>query len=318
MIGYSDNTAAAALVDRVGIANVNRTLQNIGLTDSRLDFVNDNITTANDVAELLERIALGRAVSPAASRQMLDLLLGQQINNLIPKGLPLGTPMAHKTGTLIGLRHDAGIVYGASGPYIFVMMSSNLPDDNTPYDIVPRLSWDVYTYFNNRPSQPARYFRPPASLSPRLSCAYGTLTTARRRWAHPRAGAGEQRLPDPVVQEGPPGAAATGATTPDQVEVGSLGLEVLAGRHFDPVPDPGDPARLWFQATGQVLADPFLSYWQTHGGVRLFGNPISPALTEDEPGGGSLRVQYFEHARLELHGDQVQVSALGRLLASQQ
>jgi len=78
MIAVSDNTAAITLTRRVGLDNINRTLQAIGLTNSRLDFAGDNLTTAGEVADLLERIAAGRAVSPEASRQMLDLLLGQE------------------------------------------------------------------------------------------------------------------------------------------------------------------------------------------------------------------------------------------------
>jgi beta-lactamase class A len=317
MIGYSDNTAGAALVDRVGLNNINRTLQNIGLTDSRLDFTNDNITTANDVAELLERIALGRAISPEASQQMLNLLLDQQINDLIPQGVPTTVPIAHKTGTLDSLRHDAAIVYGPSGPYIFVAMSTNLPSADLAYNVVPRLSTALYSYFNDHPSQPTRFF--PATgqfvASPflRFWNTYGGAQTLGAplgpaevtngytvQWFEK----GRLGLPD-------------GPATPDRVEVGTVGLEVLSGRRYDPQPDPDDPNSLWFQATGQVIKDPFLSYWQTHGGVRLFGNPISPVLNEEVTDAGTIPVQYFERARLELHGNQVQVGDLGRLLMGQ-
>jgi beta-lactamase class A len=314
MIAVSDNTAAITLTRRVGIDNVNRTLQAIGLSNSRLDFAGDNLTTADDVADLLERIAAGRAVSQAASRQMLDLLLGQELNDLIPATLPANVPVAHKTGTLDGLRHDAGIVYGPSGPYVFVVMSTGLADTTVAYRIAPMLSLALYRYFNNHPSQPARYFAGTGQFvaSPflRVWNTYDGATTL-----------GDPIGPEQVVdgyrvqwfERGrlglPPGSA-----SPDRVEFGDLGREALGDRAYPARPDPANPAQLWFSATGQVIQGGFLAFWQTRGGQRLFGNPISPELTEDLPGLGPTTVQYFERARLESRPDGIAVSDLGRQL----
>jgi hypothetical protein len=74
---------------------------------------------------------------------------------------------------------------------------------------------------------------------------------------------------------------------------------------------------VYFPQTGHHLADSsrFLSYWRTHGGVMIFGYPISEELMED----GRL-VQYFERARLEAHPEeanpeyQVQLALFGTLL----
>jgi len=67
---------------------------------------------------------------------------------------------------------------------------------------------------------------------------------------------------------------------------------------------------MFFDATRHSLCEPFLSYWQTHGGARLFGMPIS------EPGPDRLvspdvGVQWFEQARFELRNGQVQLGTLG-------
>jgi hypothetical protein len=106
-----------------------------------------------------------------------------------------------------------------------------------------------------------------------------------------------------------------GPASPTRVEFGSLGREALGTRRYAPVPDPGTPGTLWVAATGQVIGGPFLAYWQRYGGLGLFGNPISPRLTEDVPGSGPLPVQYFEHARFELHdNNEVVLSKLGLLL----
>jgi beta-lactamase class A len=314
MIAVSDNTAAITLTRRVGIDNVNRTLQALGLTHSRLDFTADNITTADDVADLLERIAVGLAISVDASRQMLDLLLAQEINDMIPATLPASVPVAHKTGTLEGLRHDAGIVYGASGPYVFVVMSNGLSDTRVAYEVAPRLSLDIYRYFNDHPSQPARFFAATGQFvaSPflRVWNTYGGETTLGNPIG-PEQVADGYRLQ--WFERGrlglPPGPA-----TPDRVEVGDLGREFLGDRTFPPASDPDEDNVLWFDSTSQVLQGGFLDFWQTHGGARIFGDPISPELTEDLPGLGPTTVQYFTHARLEARPNQVVVSDLGRQL----
>jgi len=54
--------------------------------------------------------------------------------------------------------------------------------------------------------------------------------------------------------------------------------------------------RTYFEATGQYLGGEFLHYWQGHGGLPVFGYPLTPAFREN----GYL-VQYFERSRFELH-----------------
>ncbi len=61
------------------------------------------------------------------------------------------------------------------------------------------------------------------------------------------------------------------------------------------------PAGPFFPATGHRIAQPFLSYWQSHGGLEQFGYPLTGLLTEPDPQTGAGRlVQYFERNRLEI------------------
>lgn len=65
--------------------------------------------------------------------------------------------------------------------------------------------------------------------------------------------------------------------------------------------------------TDYPVQEPLLSFWQ-QGGVALFGYPISPALTEQNPDDGKVyTVQYFERARLEYHPEAAQPVQPGRL-----
>src|SRR6185369_15761532 len=90
----------------------------------------NNTTTARDLAVLMEAIERGRAASPASCRAMRDILLRQELNDEIPAGLPPGTRVAHKTGSITAVLHDAALVYPPGrSPYVLVVLTRNIPDE---------------------------------------------------------------------------------------------------------------------------------------------------------------------------------------------
>src|SRR5690606_24356665 len=79
---------------------------------------------------------------------------------------------------------------------------------------------------------------------------------------------------------------------------GLLGAQ-LAGARLAPGPFAREQAVqgcTFFEATGHSLCSGFQSYWQTFGGLAIFGYPISEEFVED-----GVTVQYFERARFEWH-----------------
>ena len=145
MITVSDQDATFALLRRIGTDRVNAMMSELGLGQS---YVTDwGYSTARETGMLLEMIASGQAVDEAASRDMLALLFDQQINDRIPAYLPGGI-VAHKTGELPGIRNDAGIIYGPSGPYVMVVVTSGLADEDGAASAIAAMSHDVYAYFN--------------------------------------------------------------------------------------------------------------------------------------------------------------------------
>lgn len=143
MITYSDNTTGFLLRDKVGLGNIDRDVQALGLTQSALT-QGDAISTAGDMAVFLEMVVFGAAVSRDASREMLDIMLAQQVSDRLPALLPPGTEVAHKTGDLPEVAHDVGIVYAPQPTYIIAVLS----DRGGEYEPIALLSRAVYDYFN--------------------------------------------------------------------------------------------------------------------------------------------------------------------------
>jgi beta-lactamase class A len=146
MITSSHNAAAAVIVERLGgPARVTAELKRAGLGQTEIT-ESTAFTCAADVASVLKAIAKERAVSPPASQEMLQLLLEQEQKDRLPLPLPYGVQVAHKTGELPHLRHDAGIVYAPSGPYVFVALVDDAPSDGAAQETIVALSRAVYRY----------------------------------------------------------------------------------------------------------------------------------------------------------------------------
>ncbi|GAB4194249.1 MAG: S8 family peptidase [Roseiflexaceae bacterium] len=73
-----------------------------------------------------------------------------------------------------------------------------------------------------------------------------------------------------------------------------------AAQFFVPVPAPNDGS-VFFPETGHTLRGEFLEYWRRHGGLPIFGLPISEQFMERSDDGREYTVQYFERHRFELH-----------------
>ena len=95
------------------------------------------------------------------------------------------------------------------------------------------------------------------------------------------------------------------AGTKYQVLLRLLGLIQSQSRAFDPAPEPHSdtPGRRYFPYYGgHSLSGVFLRYWESHGGLPVFGYPLSEPFYEVSPTDGqTYLVQYFERNRFEYH-----------------
>ncbi|MDB4908616.1 MAG: beta-lactamase [Gemmatimonadetes bacterium] len=157
MITESSNLATNALIALVGAAHADSSARMLGATRTRvLRGVEDikafdrgliNVTTPDDMAVLLVAIQERRAASAEACEAMLAILLRNSDNVMIPAGLPVGTRVAHKTGTITGVRHDAAIVYPAGGsPYVLTIYTRGIPRTEVAERLmasISRIVWEA-------------------------------------------------------------------------------------------------------------------------------------------------------------------------------
>src|SRR5205814_5935084 len=134
MITLSSNLATNLLVDVVGIPTIQLALDELDIDGIRvLRGVEDqkafeaglnNEVTANGLLKLLRLIAEGKAYSKKACEEMLNILLEQQYRSGIPAGLPKAARVAHKTGNISTVHHDAGIIFlEGREPYVLVVLT---------------------------------------------------------------------------------------------------------------------------------------------------------------------------------------------------
>jgi beta-lactamase class A len=125
MITISDNGTAVALWHLLGGENIDATLTKLGMPDFHVayDDSEDNVATPRAIGTFFTLLAKRQLISPAASDRMLARLGRQEINDRLPAALPDEVVVAHKTGNLPGLMHDAGIIYTPSGPRVVVAMT---------------------------------------------------------------------------------------------------------------------------------------------------------------------------------------------------
>lgn len=142
MIVTSSNLATNLLLDLVGAAEVQATVQQMGLRgidlqrgvedNKAFDANISNRVTANGLVHLFRHIHEAHTFSPEASQKMLNILFAQRFKRGLPAGLPPAVRKkarcAHKTGEISTIAHDAGLVF--------------LPN-RQPYAVALLTQWDA-------------------------------------------------------------------------------------------------------------------------------------------------------------------------------
>ena len=163
MIATSSNLATNLLLDLIGLETVQQTIERFGLTgiDMRRGVEDEkayehgivNRVTANGLVALLRLIAEERAYSPELSREMLDILHQQEFKKGIPARLPREVRVAHKTGDISTVAHDAGVVYAPDRqPYVIAILTEWAADTGSRSPTIAAISHAVYDALRGAPS----------------------------------------------------------------------------------------------------------------------------------------------------------------------
>ena len=157
MIIVSSNFATNLIIELVDAKNVSATMQQLGAKDIHvLRGVEDgkafargmnNTITAHGLMILFEKMAQGKTINPVASQAMINILLDQKFNDIIPAELPTGVKVAHKTGSITGVHHDSGIIILPDGrKYVLVLLSKNLKDEKAAIKAMAYVSKLIYEF----------------------------------------------------------------------------------------------------------------------------------------------------------------------------
>jgi beta-lactamase class A len=111
----------------------------------------NNTTSASALMRVMEAVAGGRAASPAASREMVEILGRQEFTEMIPAGVPPGTRTANKTGSITRIAHDAAIVFPPGrAPYVLVVLTHGFSSPGSAAPVGREISAAVWRHVTAR------------------------------------------------------------------------------------------------------------------------------------------------------------------------
>ncbi|WP_031495132.1 serine hydrolase [Bryobacter aggregatus] len=152
MIASSDNTATNWCIRRVGMAGVNHTMAQMGYQGTRLQRImidqaaatrnEENVSTPEDMADMLRVIYEGKAVNAKASAEMIAML--KLVKAGMRRAIPPAIEVASKPGELVGVRTETGIVYLKGRPFVLAVMGTYLNESDSPIEAVTKIVFDCF------------------------------------------------------------------------------------------------------------------------------------------------------------------------------
>jgi len=162
MMILSDNTATNLVLDVLSTDAVNARMESLGFKQIKInrkvgsggestagkDPENKKyglgFATPREMVLVMEKLERGEIISPAASKEMIDLMKREQGRNAIGRSL-WSVPMASKYGALDRLRSAVGILYTKKGRIAMAISCDEMPEvmwsvDNPAYLLMSRLS----------------------------------------------------------------------------------------------------------------------------------------------------------------------------------
>ncbi len=164
MITHSSNLATNALIQKLDPVRITELTRKLGTKkmlvrrgvedDKAFAAKLNNTTTAHDLVALFVALDEGKVANEASTKDMLGILEAQAFNDEIPAGLPAGTRVAHKTGSITGVLHDAGLVYPPRrAPYAIAILTSDIPDQKVAQALIADCSRIIWQWLRRAPTR---------------------------------------------------------------------------------------------------------------------------------------------------------------------
>lgn len=157
MIIISDNTATNVLIDILGYDNINAQaermqLKGTALNRKMMDFEaarqgRQNLTTARDMAYMMEALYKGRILDRNMCDLALNILKRQKHKDLLKRYIAEDIVVAHKSGDLENLNHDIGIFYLPDAVYLLGVFVTEAESNVLAKHIIGKVSETVYEHF---------------------------------------------------------------------------------------------------------------------------------------------------------------------------
>jgi beta-lactamase class A len=162
MIQRSDNTATNLLTDLISLEEVNNSCRRQGLAvtcmpraimdlEARDLRSIENYTSAADMARLMKGLYFKKILDAASCDQILEIMKGQKVRDRLPRYLPPGVVVAHKTGLMNNICHDVGIIYGGNHDYVVAVLTADFPSFRYAKDAIGKVGRMVYQYDRGEP-----------------------------------------------------------------------------------------------------------------------------------------------------------------------
>jgi beta-lactamase class A len=157
MITHSSNLATNILMEYTGADSIGATMRLIeadgvlvmrGVEDLKAYNLGlNNVTSAYGMMKVMEAVYNSEFVADSSRQEMQDILKRQHFNTMIPAGLPKDVVVAHKTGSITRIAHDAALVYPPdSAPFVLVILTRGWDDHASAQKVGARIYSKVYDY----------------------------------------------------------------------------------------------------------------------------------------------------------------------------
>ncbi len=174
MVAVSDNCATNLLIERVGVARVNEMVARRGWSDTHLagllqrpdrgtgERTSASVTSPRDLHDHFRRLWNGALLDAHHTRVAQDIYRSQQFTDQLGRYLPFDAystevgesdlVIASKSGSIRGVRNDAGVIASGGGAYVLAVMTKGCPDERFHVDnlgslVIGRVSHALYQHF---------------------------------------------------------------------------------------------------------------------------------------------------------------------------